>query len=86
VRSFLQSGDLKWRTDSWSPKDADFVPRPTSLALQNFETVLTQSVEESSYHIPMRRIVATAGQFRLTAYDAECLDTARLQNFPARAP
>jgi predicted nucleic acid-binding protein len=57
-------------------------PSDIALALQNFETVLTQSVEESSYHIPMRRIVATAGQFRLTAYDAEYLDTARLQNLP----
>ena len=53
-----------------------------AFALQNFETVLTQSVEESSYHIPMRRVVATAGQFRLTAYNAEYLDTARRQNLP----
>jgi len=57
-------------------------PSDIALALQNFETVLTQAVEESSYHIPMRRVVATAGQFRLTAYDAEYLDTARIQNLP----
>jgi len=57
-------------------------PSDIALALQNFETVLTQSVEESSYHIPMRRVVATAGQLRLTAYNAEYLDTARLQNLP----
>jgi predicted nucleic acid-binding protein len=57
-------------------------PSDIALALQNFETVLTQSVEESSYHIPMRRVVATAGQFRLTAYDAEYLDTARIQQLP----
>jgi predicted nucleic acid-binding protein len=57
-------------------------PSDIAFALQNFETVLTQSVEESSYHIPMRRVVATAGQFRLTAYNAEYLDTARRQNLP----
>jgi predicted nucleic acid-binding protein len=57
-------------------------PSDIMLALQNFETVLAQSVEDSSYHIPMRRVVATAGQFRLTAYDAEYLDTARLQHLP----
>lgn len=53
-----------------------------AFALQNFEIVLTQSVEESSYHIPMRCVVATAGQFRLTAYNREYLDTARRQNLP----
>jgi predicted nucleic acid-binding protein len=57
-------------------------PSDIAFALQNFEIVLTQSVEESSYHIPMRRLVATAGQFRLTAYDAAYLDTARLENLP----
>jgi predicted nucleic acid-binding protein len=57
-------------------------PSDIAFALQNFETVLTQSVEESSHPIPMRRVVVTAGQFRLTAYDAEYLDTARLQNLP----
>jgi predicted nucleic acid-binding protein len=57
-------------------------PSDIALALQNFETVLTQSVEESSSRIPMRRVVATAGQFGLTAYDAEYLDTARLEHLP----
>ncbi len=57
-------------------------PSDIALALQSFETVLALSIEESSYHIPMRRVVATAGQFRLTAYDAEYLDTGRLQNLP----
>jgi len=51
-------------------------------ALQNFETVLTQSVENSSVFVPMRRVIDTAKQFRLTAYDAEYLDTARLERLP----
>jgi hypothetical protein len=38
-------------------------PSDFAFALQNFETVLTQSVEESSYHVPMRRVVATPGSF-----------------------
>ena len=53
-----------------------------ALALQSFETVLVQSVEDSSSSVPMRRVIDTARQFRLTAYDAEYLDTARLQQLP----
>jgi len=57
-------------------------PSDIAHALQNFEIVLAQSVEDSSLSIPMRRVIDTARQFRLTAYDAEYLDTARLQQLP----
>jgi predicted nucleic acid-binding protein len=57
-------------------------PSDIAQVLQNLETVLAQSVEDSSLPVTVRRIIATAQQFRLTAYDAEYLDTARLQQLP----
>jgi predicted nucleic acid-binding protein len=50
--------------------------------LQSFELVLAQSIEHSDESIPMRRVITTAQEFRLTAYDAEYLDTARSQQLP----
>ena len=57
-------------------------PSDIAQVLQNLETVLAQSVEDSSQPVTVRRVIATAQQFRLTAYDAEYLDTARLQQLP----
>jgi predicted nucleic acid-binding protein len=57
-------------------------PSDIAQVLQNLETVLAQSVEDSSLPVTVRRVIATAQQFRLTAYDAEYLDTARLQQLP----
>jgi len=48
-------------------------------ALQNLEIVIAQAIDESARPVPMRHVIATARQFQLTAYDAEYLDTARLQ-------
>jgi predicted nucleic acid-binding protein len=50
--------------------------------LQSFELVLAQSIENSDGAIPMRRVITTAQEFRLTAYDAEYLATARSQQLP----
>ena len=50
--------------------------------LQSFETVLAESIDDSPQQVSMGRIIATAQQFRLTAYDAEYLDTARIQQLP----
>jgi predicted nucleic acid-binding protein len=50
--------------------------------LQNFEIVLAQAIEDSQPALPMRRVIATAREFQLTAYDAEYLDTARIQQLP----
>lgn len=57
-------------------------PSDIAQVLQNLETVLAQCVEESSTPVSLRRVIATAQQFLLTAYDAECLDTARLEQLP----
>jgi predicted nucleic acid-binding protein len=54
----------------------------TSLILQNFDIVLSHAIEDSQQILPMRRILATAREFQLTAYDAEYLDTARSQRLP----
>jgi len=50
--------------------------------LQNFEIVLAQAIEDSQPSLPMRRVIATARECQLTAYDAEYLDTARIQQLP----
>jgi predicted nucleic acid-binding protein len=54
----------------------------TAEILQSFELVLAQCIENSEGSISMRRVIATAREFRLTAYDAEYLDTARDQQLP----
>lgn len=54
-------------------------PSDIAPALQNLEIVIAQSIDESARPVPMRHVIATARQFQLTAYDAEYLDTARLQ-------
>jgi predicted nucleic acid-binding protein len=55
------------------------MPSDTAEILQSFDLVLAQCIENSEGSIPMRRVIATAREFRLTAYDAEYLDLARDQ-------
>ncbi len=57
-------------------------PSDTVEILQSFELVLAQCIENSEGSISMRRVIATARELRLTAYDAEYLDTARDQRLP----
>jgi len=57
-------------------------PSDTAEILQSFELVLAQCIENSEGPNPMRRVIATARELRLTAYDAEYLDTARNQRLP----
>lgn len=54
----------------------------TAEILQNFQIVLAHAIEDSQHFLPIRRVIATARQFQLTAYDAEYLDTAREQQLP----
>jgi predicted nucleic acid-binding protein len=54
----------------------------TAQILQNFQIVLTQAIEDSQQSFSLERLIATARQFRLTAYDAEYLDTARIEQLP----
>jgi predicted nucleic acid-binding protein len=48
-------------------------------ALGNLEIVFAQAIENSVEPLSMRRVLATAREFRLRAYDAAYLDTARGQ-------
>ena len=54
----------------------------TSQALHNLEIMLAQVIEHSQETVSMRRILALAREFRLTAYDAAYLDTARGLHLP----
>jgi predicted nucleic acid-binding protein len=57
-------------------------PSDTSQILQNFQIVLAQAIEDSQHPVPLQRVIATAREFQLTAYDAEYLDTARINQLP----
>lgn len=57
-------------------------PSDTAQTLQNFQIVLAQAIEESQHSLPAHRVIATAREFQLTAYDAEYLDTARINQLP----
>ncbi len=51
-------------------------------ALSQFEVVRSQSIDYSDESFPVRHLLTTARQFRLTAYDAEYLETARVHQLP----
>ena len=46
------------------------------------EQLLVQSIENSADFISLRQVLTTARDFRLSAYDAVYLDTARRQQLP----
>jgi predicted nucleic acid-binding protein len=50
--------------------------------LQNFQSVLAQAIEDSQPSLPVQRVMNTAREFHLTAYEAEYLDSARIQQLP----
>ena len=54
----------------------------TAEILQSFYGGIARSIEESQQVLPLQRVLASAREFQLTAYDAEYLDTARAQELP----
>jgi predicted nucleic acid-binding protein len=56
-------------------------PSDTADALQNIDIIVANGVQ-SGHPVPMRATLATARTFRLTAYDAVYLETARRQALP----
>jgi predicted nucleic acid-binding protein len=54
----------------------------TSQALHNLEIMLAQVIESSQEAVSLRRVLALGREFRLTAYDAAYLDTARGLQLP----
>jgi len=57
-------------------------PSDTAQILHAFESGIAHAIDDSPHALPRQRILATARQFQLTAYDAEYLDTARIQQLP----
>lgn len=57
-------------------------PAETAEILQNFEIVLGQSIQIRHEALPIRRVVASARESGLTAYDAAYLELAREQRLP----
>jgi predicted nucleic acid-binding protein len=50
--------------------------------LASLEQLLAQAIESSSDFVPMRQVLATGRTFKLSAYDAVYLDTARRERLP----
>jgi predicted nucleic acid-binding protein len=57
-------------------------PSDTAQILQTFDAILRKSIEIQHGSAPIRRVIAVARQFRLTAYDAAYLDLASDQQLP----
>ena len=92
VKQFLLSGDRAIVPPLWRLEIANgflvaerrgmLTPPDTMQILQAFEAGVARSIEDSQQALPMRGVIATARKFQLTAYDAEYLDTARIQQLP----
>jgi predicted nucleic acid-binding protein len=92
VKQLLLSGDRAIVPPLWRLEIANgflvaesrgmLAPSDTMQILQAFEAGIARSIEDSLQALPMRGVMATARQFQLTAYDAEYLDTARIQQLP----
>jgi predicted nucleic acid-binding protein len=57
-------------------------PVRSAQALAEIEILLGQAIENLSHDLPIQRVVTTAQQFELTAYDATYLEIAREQQLP----
>jgi predicted nucleic acid-binding protein len=92
VRQLLLAGDRGLVPSIWRLEVANgfvvaerrgiLAPSDIAHVLQNFEIVLAQSIDDSTQPLSIRRVITTARDFRLTSYDAEYLDTARVHQLP----
>jgi predicted nucleic acid-binding protein len=92
VRALLLAGDRAVVPPLWRLEVANgfivaerrgvLAASDTAQIMKSFEIVLAQAIEESQLSLSMSRVVATARDFHLTAYDAEYLATARAQQLP----
>jgi predicted nucleic acid-binding protein len=57
-------------------------PANSTAGIATLEQLLAQVIESSVEFIPMKQLVTTARDFRLPAYDAVYLDTARRARLP----
>jgi predicted nucleic acid-binding protein len=58
------------------------MPTDSAEALRSLDVILAQTIEIIQDVVPVRRVLATARDFGLTAYDAAYLETARGQQLP----
>jgi len=92
IKQLLLSGDRAIVPSLWRREIANgflvaerrglLTPSDTMQILQAFEAGVARGIEESLQALPMCGVMTTARQFQLTAYDAEYLDTARIQQLP----
>jgi predicted nucleic acid-binding protein len=92
VQKYLQDGaravvPALWRLELangfvMAERRGNVTPTDALEIVENFEIVLTRSIEDSQQPISMKRIIGLAHKFLLTAYDAQYLDTAMTQDLP----
>lgn len=92
VQRFLLQGDRAVVPYLWRPEVANgFVIAQkhgvltavrSAQAFAELDLLLIQSIENVSHDLSIQRVVATAANFGLTAYDATYLETARDQQLP----
>lgn len=92
IQRFLLQGDRAIVPHLWRPEVANgFVTAQkrgiltavrSSQAFAELDLLLAQSIESVSYELSIQRIVTSAQNFGLTAYDATYLETAREQQLP----
>ena len=92
IQRFFLQGDRAIVPHLWRPEVANgFVIAQrrgiltavrTTQALAELDLLLAQSIENVTHDLPIQRVVATAQNFGLTAYDAIYLETAREQQVP----
>ena len=92
IQRFLLQGDRAIVPRLWRPEVANgFVTAQkrgiltavrSAQALAELDLLLAQSIENVSHDLSIQRIVTSAQNFGLTAYDATYLETAREQQLP----
>jgi len=92
IQRFLLQGDRAIVPHLWRPEVANgFVTAQkrgiltavrSAQAFAELDLLLAQSIENVAHDLSIQRIVTSAQNFGLTAYDATYLETAREQNLP----
>ena len=92
IQRFLLQGDRAIVPHLWRPEVANgFVTAQkrgiltavrSAQAFVELDLLLAQSIESVSHELSIQRIVTSAQNFGLTAYDATYLETAREQQLP----
>lgn len=92
IQRFLLQGDRAIVPHLWRPEVANgFVTAQkrgiltavrSAQAFAELDLLLAQAIENASHDLSIQRVVTTAQNFGLTAYDATYLETARVEQLP----